>query len=149
MKIHTVGSRPRSKSYLKAVTVAGLMLIASGLGTVMYNTVALPTQVAQAVVTVPEHNYKLNSFFNKSSRLEFDKHKNLEIRVHILDGAHAGQEGVGHYNTLQRVTGMDGFELADAMPKGTRVNVEFTQRRLTGNLRVSDIQPAGAPQHKP
>ena len=140
-QIHSVGGRKRKPKYLGAV--AGLLVMAATLSVPIVNVVALQPQQASAVVVTAEHNYRMSSLISKSAFLEFDKGKNLEVQVEITSGVHKGEIATAHYSALQMNLGLNGdLKEARQVEKGTRVDITYTQRRLTDQLRVEQLTTA-------
>ena len=134
-RIHTIGSRNRLPTYLSACAA---LVILGGITLPVANTLGLEKHQARAQVVEPEHLWKLKTPINTQTFLEFDKNKNLKVEVLIEDGPHAGEMAVAHYSHLQKWAG-ERFDGAGELEKGTKVNIEYTQRRLTDNLRVRRI----------
>lgn len=102
------------------------------------NLVGVEKQTAQAEVLTPEHGVRMKELLGKDSLFEFDQNRYLGIEVQIVEGPHAGETAIARYSRIEKLISSK-FDGSEELKKGSRINVEYTQGRLTGGLRIRSI----------
>ena len=139
IEIYPVGKRTRDPIALSGLFC--LLVLGGFVGSASYNTVGLKEQRAEGVVIEPNRIWNLTGFFSKDALLEFDKNKNGQIKVEITSGPHKGQVAIARYNRAFVGLGLnDDLEQASTLDKGDRVDISFTQRRITDRLRIDQVR---------